>query len=66
MRFLNDGESLRAQNANNGISSNQVVTFRITQGFSTRGFCEGGNLNTWVAHAPVAKINFASNPCENL
>ena len=37
------------------------------QGFPKGGFCEGGKISIiGVVRAPVAIINFASNPCENL
>ena len=41
---------------------------RTGQGFPKGGFCEGGGEISiiGVVRAPVAIINFASNPCENL
>ena len=42
-------------------------TSRNNQGFPKGGFCEGGKISIiGVVRAPVAIINFASNPCENL
>ena len=34
-------------------------------GFPKGGFCQGGNSIIGVVRAPVAIINFASNPCKN-
>ena len=38
------------------------------RGFQKKGgFCEGGEISIIeVVRAPVAIVNFASNPCENL
>ena len=47
------------------IGAGQAV--RGSQGFPKGGFCEGGKISIiGVLRAPVAIINFASNPCENL
>ena len=43
------------------------ANYVLDQGFPKGGFCEGGKISIiGVVRAPVAIINFASNPCENL
>ena len=64
---LRIGNGVGKQGYSNHPLSTTGTRYGNSQGFPKGGFCEGGEISIiGVARAPVAIINFASNPCENL